>query len=208
MIKFVVFVFIIAISLHGVASPVAPATTSPLFVNPYYPEFTQPNEELSRSLMDAGLENEINQYIERRDRLQQLLIEQTDNNAGLLQNNSFVMKRLMDRGTRRVMHSSWVKKSSLGRMADNVKHSLETDIEFQDSKNVKHKLDFKIAAFQGQLFLQYEGVTKAQLRYDVSNGGSVAMIFQHDLSDMSAIGIETTLAGQFQTQSLLLSIAF
>lgn len=207
MIKFAVFVFIIALSLHGVAAPVAPAT-SPLFVNPYYPEFSQPSEELSRSLMDAGLENEITQYIERRDRLQQLLIEYTDNNAGLLQNNSFVMKRLMDRGSRRAMHSRWIKKSSIGKLADDVKHSLETDIEFQDSKNVTHKFDFKIAAFQGQIFLQYEGVTKAQLRYDVSNGGSVAMIFQHDLSEMSSIGIETTLAGQLQTQSVVLNVTF
>lgn len=194
--------------MHGVAAPAAAPATSPLFVNPYYPEFNQPTEELSRSLMDAGLENEITQYIERRDRLQQLLIEHTENNAGLLQNNSFVMRRLMDRGSRRAMHSSWIKKSSLGKMADNVKHSLETDIEFQDSKNVKHKFDFKIAAFQGQAFLQYEGVTKAQLRYDLSNGGSLAMIFQHDLSELSSIGIETTLAGQFQTQSVVLNIAF
>lgn len=193
--------------MQSLAAPVVPVS-SPLFVNPYYPEFENDNEELSRSMMDAGLENEIHQYMERRDRLQQLMIEQTENNAGLLQNNSFVMKRLMDRGTRRAMKSSWVKKTSMGRLADNVKNNLQTDLEIHDSKNMKHKLDFKIAAFQGQAFVQYEGATKAQLRYDLSNGGSLAMIFQHDLSDMSSIGIETTLTGDIRTQSVLLNITW
>lgn len=193
--------------MQTLAAPVA-QPQSPLFVNPYYPEFEQENEDLSRSLMDAGLENEINQYTQRRDRLQLLMIERTDNNAGLLPKNSFVMKRLMDRGTRRAMKSSWVKKTSMGQFAESVKNNLQTDLEIQDSKNMKHKLDFKIAAFQGQAFIQYEGATKAQLRYDLSNGGSLAMIFQHDLSDMSSIGIETTLSGDVRTQSVILNITW
>lgn len=201
MIKFGVFVLLLAFSLQGLAAP-----TAQLFVNPYYPEFTQDNENIYRSMMDAGLETEITQYMERRDRLQELMIEQTEDYAGLLQKDSFVMKRLMDRGARRAMHSPWLKKSSMGRFAEDVKNNLQTDVEYKDSKNIEHKFDFKIAAFQGQAFLQYSGLTKAQLRYDIGNGGSLAMIFQHDLSQLSSIGIETTLAGEFRTQSVLLNI--
>lgn len=205
MLRFCVFVLLLGVSLQSLAAP-ATAPVSPLFLNPYYPEFDQSSEELSRSLMDAGLENEINQYIERRDRLQNLAIEYVPEDAHLLQKNSFVMKRLMDRGTRRAMHSSWIKKSSIGRMADDVKNNMQADLEFKDSKEINHKFDFKIQAFQSQAFLQYSGFTKAQLRYDLSNGGSMALIFQHDLSPMSSIGIETTLMGEFRTQSVMLNV--
>lgn len=157
-------------------------------------------------MMDAGLENEITQYMERRDRLQSLLIEYIPEDSALIQKNSFVMKRLMDRGTRRAMHSSWIKKSSVGKLADDVKNNMQADLEFSDEKNMKHKFDFKIQAFQSQAFIQYSGFTKAQLRYDLSNGGSLALIFQHDLSEMSSIGIETTLTGEYRTQSLMLNV--
>ncbi len=98
MFKFGVFILLLAISCQVLAAP-----TTQLFLNPYYPEFTQNDEELYRSLMDAGLETEITQYMQRRDRLQQLMIEQTPDYAGLLQKDSFVMKRFMDRGARRAM---------------------------------------------------------------------------------------------------------
>lgn len=205
MLRLSVFILLFAVSMQSLAAP-ATAPASPLLLNPYYPEFTDSTEELSRSMMDVGLENEINQYIERREHLQMLAIEYVPEDANLLQKNSFVMKRLTDRGTRRAMHSSWIKKSTVGQMADDVKNNLQADLEYKDEKNVNHKFDFKIQAFQRQAFLQYSGLTKAQLRYDLSNGGSMALIFQHDLSPMSSIGIETTLVGEYRTQSLMLNI--
>lgn len=199
-----VFVFFLAI-LYSFGSQAAPE--SPLLVNPYYPEFTQADTQLSRSLMDAALEDEITQYTERRDRLQLLMIEHADDEA-LLQKNSFVMKRMMDRGMRRMMHSPWLKTSAVGRVADGVKNRLHTEVKYKDLKNIEHKFDFKIAAFQGQAFIQYSGLTKAQLRYDVDRGGTFAMIFQHSLSDMSSIGVETTLTGENKNQFVVLNIVW
>lgn len=210
MLHFAIISFLLLTSLITASSSFASPTaeTSPLFVNPYYPDFNQANDDIAISLIDASLENEIQQYNTRRTQLETLMIEKTDNYAGLLQNNSFVMRRMMDRGSRRILKSQWLKKSSVGRLTEDMKNHLEADIEYRDSKNIEHKFDFKIAAFQGQAFIQYSGVTKAQLRYDLSNGGSLAMIFQHSLSTLSSIGIETTLVGENRTQAVLLNIVW
>ncbi len=199
--KFVFFVIVIVLPLLSTASP-----TAQLFLNPYYPEFSESSDELTRNLMDANLENEIQQYIQRRDHLETLMIEQTQDYAGMLQKNTFAMRRMMDRVSRRALKSPLLKKTTMGRLADDLKEKLQTEVEFRDIKNIEHKFDFKIAAFQGQAFIQYSGFTKAQLRYDIDNGGSVAMIFQHDLSPTSSIGIESTLVGDFRTQSVLLNL--
>jgi hypothetical protein len=199
--RFVLFVFIIGFFTVGHAQP-----TSSLFVNPYYPEFNQPDDDLSRTLMDANLENEVRQYMERRDRIQQLYLEFMPQDPGLLPKNSFITKRFLDRGSRRLLKSSWIRKSSVGRAADHVKNNMQTDVDYVDSMSRSHHFDFKIAAFQGEAFIQYSGFTKAQLRYSLSNGGSLAMIFQHDLTALSSIGIESTLTGDNRTQSVLLNI--
>lgn len=188
------------------SSLVLATPTSHLFLNPYYPEFEDSTEDITKHLMDLDLQREVQQYMQRRERLENLMIEQTQDYGGMLQKNTFAMRRMMDRASRRALKSPWLKKSSIGKIADDIKHNLETNVEYKDEKNIEHKFDFKIAAFQGQAFIQYSGFTKAQLRYDLGNGGSLAMIFQHSLSPLSSIGIESTLVGEFRTQALLLNI--
>ena len=64
----------------------------------------------------------------------------------------------------------------------------------------------RIAAFQGQAFIQYSGFTTTQLRYDIHDGGNTALIFQQNLDKNSTIGIETTIAGPSRAQLLVLNL--
>lgn len=203
MLKIVLFLSFLLYFAAGFAEP-----TSPLFVNPYYPEFSNNDDDFARAIMDNNLQNEVRQYMERRERIQQLWTEYMPVDPKLMPKNSFIFRRLMDRGSRRALKSSWIKNSVLGRTADKVKHNLQTEMNYVDSGKYQHHFDFKIAAFQNEAFIQYEGFTKAQLRYSLSNGGSLAMIFQHDLSDFSSIGIESTLTGNNRAQSVILNIVW
>ncbi|MCB9073224.1 MAG: hypothetical protein H6623_06350 [Bdellovibrionaceae bacterium] len=205
MLKIVVFFSFFLYLAMGLAE----SSPAPFYVNPYYPEFSSNDENLSRALMDQNLENEVRQYMDRRERVQQLWTEYMPaNHPQLLPSNSFIFKRMMDRGSRRAFKSSWIKNSFLGKTAESVKHNLQTEMNYVDSGETHHRFDFKIAAFQGVAFIQYEGSTKAQLRYSFTNGGALAMIFQHDLSQFSSIGIESTLAGKNPSQSVNLNIVW
>lgn len=179
--------------------------TGQLLLNPYHPEFGEQQTQIE--VLDANLTNELVRFAERRDRIQKVWIEHMPYDPNLIESNSFVLKRVLDRTASRLMKSDLVKKSALGRASESVKEKMETNVTFKDEKNVNHRFDFKIAAFQGQAFIQYSGFTKTQLRYDMSEN-NVAMIFQHDLSQFSSVGIETTLAGENQTQLLLLNLVW
>ncbi len=171
--------------------------------NPYHPEFGSQGENIE--LLDAKLTQELVRYSERGARIQQFWLEYMPGDPQLIEENTFVLKRVMDRTASRIMKSDFFKKTSLGRASENLKDKMQTDVTFKDEKNVSHRFDFKLALFQGQAFVQYEGFTKTQLRYDMSNGGNVAMIFQHDLSPTSTIGIESTLVGDNRAQMVVLN---
>ena len=123
-------------------------------------------------------------------------------NPSLVEKDTVVLQRIMDRTSARLLKSEFFRKSKFGKSANSVKEQMETNLEFKDEKNITHNFDFKLAAFQGQAFIQYSGFTKAQLRYDMSRGNQLAIIFQHDLSPTSTIGIESSLAGENRVQML------
>jgi hypothetical protein len=168
-----------------------------MYLTPYYPQYSDNNQA---PLLEEALQKDLVLFADRRERFQKIWTEYAPNDPGLIENDSFVLRRVLDRSANRILKSDFFRKSKVGKAADSVKEKMETDIEFNDSKNIKHRFDFKVAAFQGQVFLQYSGFTKAQLRYDMNRGGQLAMIFQHDLGKQSNIGIETTVSGENQTQ--------
>lgn len=181
--------------------------TGQLLLNPYHPEFNTDAEDMA-PLLDANLQNELVRFSEQRDRIQKLWLEHMPADPGLIQSNSFVLKRVMDRSFSRLSQSEYFKKTRLGRAGEQMKSKMETRVAFKDEKNIDHKFDFKLAAFQGQAFIQYSGFTKAQLRYDVRDGGRVAMILQHDLSKNSIIGIETSVVGRESYQLMTLNFVW
>lgn len=181
------------------------AQTAQLYLNPYYPQY-QEQEQIP--LLEASLQRDFIQFAERRDRVQKIWTEYMPGDQRLVEQDTFVLRRILDRSTSRLLKSDFFRRSKVGRTADQLKDKMETDMEFKDEKNITHHFDFKLAAFQGQAFIQYSGFTKAQLRYDFSRGGQLAMIFQHDLSPTSAIGIESTLAGENQVQMVNLNFVW
>jgi hypothetical protein len=188
-----VLIFILGLfSVTALAEPMAQ-----IYLTPYYPQYQEGNEA---PLLEAALQKDLVLFAERRERFQKIWSEYAPNDPGLIEKDTFVLRRVLDRSANRIFKSDFFRKSRVGKAADSVKEKMETDIEFQDSKNMNHRFDLKVAAFQGQLFLQYSGITKAQLRYDMNRGGQLAMIFQHDLGTQSSIGIETTLSGENKTQ--------
>lgn len=175
------------------------AQTAQLYLNPYYPKYTEQDQA---PLLEASLQQDLVSFAERRERTQKIWTEYMPVDPLLVEKDTVVLRRILDRTSARLIKSDFFKKSKLGRTANTVKESMETNLEFQDEKNISHNFDFKIAAFQGQAFIQYSGYTKAQLRYDMNRGNQIALILQHDLSPTSSIGIESTLAGENRVQML------
>ncbi len=186
--------------LLGLISVTAQAEqTAHLYLNPYYPKYAE--QELA-PLLEASLQQDLVSFAERRDRAQKIWTEYMPANPTLMEKDTVVLQRILDRTTARLFKSEFLKKSQLGKTANTVKEKMETNLEFKDEKNITHNFDFKLAAFQGQAFIQYSGFTKAQLRYDMSRNNQLAIIFQHDLSPTSSIGIESSLIGENQLQML------
>ncbi len=175
------------------------AQTAQLYLNPYYPKY---NEQDQAPLLEASLQQDLVTFAERRERTQKIWTEHMAVNPMFVEKDTVVLQRILDRTSARILKSEYFQKTRLGKTANNVKEKMETKMEFQDEKSVKHSFDFKLAAFQGQAFIQYSGYTKAQLRYDMNRGNQLAIIFQHDLTPTSSIGIESTLAGENQIQML------
>lgn len=192
------------ITFMGICASAQAQQTGQILLNPYHPEFGEQGENLE--LLDAKLTQELVKFSERRDRVQKIWTEHMPEDPKLIEKNSFVLKRVSDRTLSRIMKSDFFKKSSLGRASDTIKSKMETEVRFKDEKNIEHHFDFKLALFQGQAFIQYEGLLKSQLRYDVSDGGTVALIVQQDLSEYSSIGIESTLIGDNRTQMVVLNL--
>lgn len=170
--------------------------TAQFYLNPYYPQYQQ---ESSTALLDASLQKDLVKFAERRDHLQQIL-GQTPQDPTIIEKDTTVLKRILDRTSARLLKSDFIRSSFVGKTANTVKDKMETNVEIKDAKNISHRFDFRLAVFQGQAFIQYSGFTKAQLRYDYAHGGRLAMIFQHTLSPSSSIGIESSLAGSNQVQ--------
>lgn len=192
----------VLIFILGLISVTAWATPSAqIYLNPYYPQHTQQEQV---ELLDASLQQDFRQFAERRERTQKIWTEYAAVETRLVEKDSFVLRRIMDRSTARIFKSDFFRRSRLGKTANSVKESMETDMEFKDEKNISHHFDFKLALFQGQAFIQYSGYTKAQLRYDVSQQ-QLAVVFQHDLSPSSTIGIESSLLGNNQVQMVNLN---
>ena len=175
------------------------AQTAQLYLNPYYPKYS---EQEQVPLLEASLQQDLVSFAERRERTQKIWTEYMPNNPSLVEKDTVVLQRILDRTSARLMKSDFFKRTKVGKTANSVKEKMETNLEFEDEKNIKHNFDFKLAAFQGQAFIQYSGFTKAQLRYDMTRGNQLAIIFQHDLSPTSSIGIESTLAGEQRVQML------
>jgi len=183
----------------------ARAETVGSLMNPYQPDFGKQGDNIE--VLDNKLTMELVKFSERRDRIQdQLLLNEMPEDPQLIESNSYVLKRVMDRTMTRFMKSDYFKRSSLGRTAESFKSKMETDVKITDEKNITHTFNFRFAPFQGQAFVQYEGFTKAQLRYDVAHGGNIALIFQHDLSQFSSMGIESTLVGETRAQLVTLNL--
>ncbi len=175
------------------------AQTAQLYLNPYYPKYS---EQEQAPLLEASLQQDLVSFAERRERTQKIWTEYMPTNPSLVEKDTVVLQRIMDRTSARLLKSEFFRKSKFGKSANSVKEKMETNLEFKDEKNITHNFDFKLAAFQGQAFIQYSGFTKAQLRYDMSRGNQLAIIFQHDLSPTSTIGIESSLAGENRVQML------
>lgn len=145
-------------------------------------------------IIDTSIQNELTQYSIRRQRLQEANFVSMDGGASL-QADTFVFKRIFDRSLSRFMKSDYFKKTSVGRASETVKRNTEADINYVDpTNNIKHKFDFKIAAFQQQAFIQYSGYTNVQLAYNMNNNG-LALIYRKDVGRNKFLGLQNTFSG-------------
>jgi hypothetical protein len=175
-----------------------------LYLSPIYPEYSSMDKK-QIEVMDSSLQRELVQFSDRRARAQSAQFAYTSKDAGSVQSDSFVLKRILDRSVTRFTKSDFFTKSFLGHTAQTIKDKTQTDMQLSRPGEQSHKFDFKLALFQKQAFIQYEGYTKAQLRYDVRNGGSLALVYQKDLSPTSSLGLENTFTGNMRGQQLTLN---
>jgi hypothetical protein len=179
--------------------------TGQIYISPMYPEYSTEKDHIQ--YLDSSLQRELVQFSDRRNRAQSAQFAYTNKDAGYIQSDSFVLRRIMDRSLQRLTKSDFFTKSFLGKTAHTIKKSTETDMQLSSTETgQKHKFDFKMQVFQRQAFIQYEGYTKAQLRYDIRNGGALALVYQKDLSPTSSLGLENTFTGHLRGQQLTLNI--
>lgn len=203
MFKMILGILTILISTGAFAAP-----TGNLFLNPYYPVDPEPGTT-ALSFFDSNLHKDLTNFSERRQRVQTfLVVEHSPDQTDLIESDSFVLRRIFDRGMSAMMKSDSFRKTRLGKTANQLKDNMQTGLVVTDEKNVTHKFDFKLAPFQGFAFLQYSGFTKMQLRYNLRDGGAIAMIFRHELAPGSSIGIENTMTGANRGQLLTLNFSW
>lgn len=173
-----------------------------IYMHPTAPEYA--TSDLSQiQIIDNSLKNELFQFAAHRARVQEVQFVAMD--GDIVQDDSFVFKRFLDRSVSRLMKSDYFKKSSVGQTAEAVKKNTETDMAFGQPGQIQHKFEFKVAAFQRQAFIQYSGFTKVQLRYDMGDGGSLAALYRKDLGKMSYMGLENRFTGDNKGQYITLN---
>ncbi|MGZ3771735.1 MAG: hypothetical protein ACXVCP_19335 [Bdellovibrio sp.] len=79
-----------------------------------------------------------------------------------------VFSRIADRSLSSLFDSPIIKESSLGRIAEETKEKLKTDIVIPSraDQGVSHKVSFKFEAFQALAKLEYTGWLNAAINYD------------------------------------------
>lgn len=176
-----------------------------IYMHPTAPEYA--TSDLSQiQIIDNSLQNELFQFAAHRGRVQEVQFVSMDGN--MVQEDSFVFKRFLDRSVNRLMKSDYFKKSSVGRSAEAVKRNTETDMAFGQPGQIQHKFEFKVAAFQRQAFIQYSGFTKIQMRYDMGDGGSLAALYRKDISKNGFMGLENRFTGETKGQYITLNFAW
>ena len=81
-----------------------------------------------------------------------------------------VAARIADRSMNSLMDSPLMKSSDIGRAAKSVEHSMQADMSVGGTEpdSVKHSFHFDVQAAQTKAQLKYEGITHANLTYQVS----------------------------------------
>ena len=149
-------IWILILGVLGVSLSARAETVGSL-MNPYQPDFGKQGDNIE--VLDNKLTMELVKFSERRDRIQdQLLLGQMPEDPQLVESNSFVLKRVMDRTMTRFMKSDYFKRSSLGRTAESLKSKMETDVKITDEKNITHTFNFRFAPFQHATAYAAEGL--------------------------------------------------
>lgn len=78
------------------------------------------------------------------------------------------LTRIADRGVTLWLNSTFMKESSLGRIAEKTQEKLKTDVVVpaSDPLGVSHRFSFRIEAFQALAKFEYSGWLKAAVNYD------------------------------------------
>lgn len=179
------------------------AATGEVYYQPSYPDFSDSTPTIE--FIDDDLQTELLRFSVRKERDQKIYEAWVpDDGFDRQQSDHFVLRRLVDKGAKRIMKSRLFKSSELGQASEGLKQKMQTDIQFSDEKNMNHKFDFKIELFQGYAQIQYTGFTRAKLRYQM-NDSRVMMVFEHSLSKYQTMAIETALTGAETSQFVTLN---
>lgn len=85
-----------------------------------------------------------------------------------------VFSRIADRGFNLWFNSSFIKQSSLGRIAEETQQKLKADVVVPPSGalGVSHRFSFKVEAFQAVAKIEYTGWLHADLNYDAKESAT------------------------------------
>lgn len=82
-----------------------------------------------------------------------------------------VASRILDRSLNTWMNSDMMKDSSLVKSAKSLENTMGSDVSIggEDSDEMKHSFKFNVRAEQAKALVKYEGLTNAQLSYQVGS---------------------------------------
>lgn len=100
-----------------------------------------------------------------------------------------VFKRIADRGISLWFNSSFMKETSLGRIAEETQQKLKADVivEPADSSGVSHKFSFKVEAFQALAKLEYTGWLKCDIAYDAKSAATDILFKEKVFADKDLV---------------------
>lgn len=86
----------------------------------------------------------------------------------------FVATRILDHSLSSWLNSEAVRNSSIGRTAHQFEETMEGDLSFGGSRpdSVHHSLKFSMKAAQTRAELEYNGITKAQVTYNIAQSAT------------------------------------
>ncbi|MFN3454534.1 MAG: hypothetical protein ACK41T_06185 [Pseudobdellovibrio sp.] len=114
-----------------------------------------------------------------------------------------VISKMGDKSLSYMWNNSALKETSVARAAETVEKKINVEANYTDEENVQHKVSFKVLAMQALAKLEYKGLVKAVLNFDMKSFKTQAEIVEQ-ITEGNNLIISHTITNDDQKSALSL----